>query len=182
MSPTSHRSSRGQGTTAYVAVAVLLTLLLLANMTLIFLFSAEGREASGDRSGRITRLVVNGLYPDLDTYPEEQREEIRRSVHHAVRKLAHFSEFGLLGVLSAAWLFHMDSRRLVLNRWVKAGISAAFCFLYAVSDEVHQIFSGRGPAVSDVLIDTSGALAGIGALLLILWIARWRRRKRGVYV
>ena len=165
---------------AYVAVTWVLTLLLLANMTLIFLLSAEGREDSGDRSGRITQWVIDRLYPDFDAYPEEERETIRENVHHAVRKIAHFSEFGLLGVLSTAWLFHVDSRRSALKRWVKVGICAVFCLLYAVSDEVHQIFSGRGPAVTDVLIDTWGALTGIGALLLILWLTRWRPQKRGI--
>ena len=36
------------------------------------------------------------------------------------------------------------------------------CFLYAVSDEIHQMFSiERGPGVIDVLIDTLGSLASI---------------------
>lgn len=165
---------------AYVAVAWVLTLLLLANMTVIFLLSAEGREDSGDRSGRIAEWALDRMYPDFDAYPEEKQGAIRENVHHAVRKLAHFSEFGLLGVLSALWLFHMDSRRLALKQWAKGGISAVFCLLYAVSDEVHQIFTGRGPAVTDVLIDTWGALTGIGALLLILWLTRWRPQKRGI--
>lgn len=36
------------------------------------------------------------------------------------------------------------------------------CVLYAVTDEVHQAFiPGRGPRVSDVLIDTAGSITGI---------------------
>jgi VanZ family protein len=38
-----------------------------------------------------------------------------------------------------------------------------FCVLYAVSDEVHQLFvPGRGAQVTDVLIDNAGAFVGIG--------------------
>ena len=54
---------------------------------------------------------------------------------------------------------------------------AVFTLLYAISDEIHQIFSGRGPRVTDVLIDFSGAVCGI---LLIHGIAYLiARRKKG---
>ena len=37
-----------------------------------------------------------------------------------------------------------------------------FCFLYGVSDEFHQSFvPGRHPAVTDVMIDSFGAMAGL---------------------
>jgi VanZ family protein len=43
-------------------------------------------------------------------------------------------------------------------------------FAYAASDEFHQIFvPNRTALVSDVLIDTSGGVAG----LLLLWL--WRK-------
>lgn len=36
------------------------------------------------------------------------------------------------------------------------------CILYAISDEVHQLFvPGRGGQVRDVIIDSAGAIAGI---------------------
>ncbi len=38
-----------------------------------------------------------------------------------------------------------------------------FVILYAVSDEVHQLFvPGRGGQLTDVIIDTAGAGAGLG--------------------
>jgi len=41
-------------------------------------------------------------------------------------------------------------------------VTLIFCFLYAVSDEVHQIFvPGRAFAVGDIIIDTLGAALGI---------------------
>lgn len=41
--------------------------------------------------------------------------------------------------------------------------SLVFCILYAISDEVHQVFvPGRGAQVTDVLIDSFGAFIGIG--------------------
>ncbi len=43
------------------------------------------------------------------------------------------------------------------------------CVLYAISDEVHQMFvPGRGPGIKDVLIDSVGATVGIGMYMLII--------------
>ena len=42
--------------------------------------------------------------------------------------------------------------------------------LYAVSDEIHQIYvPGRAGRLSDVLIDSAGAAAGALVLLIVLW-------------
>ena len=49
------------------------------------------------------------------------------------------------------------------------------CVLYAVSDEVHQIFvPGRGAEVKDVLIDSAGASVGV---LMYLVISRLRKKE-----
>ena len=80
------------------------------------------------------------------------------SGHGLLRKLAHFAEFACLGALFA-WLFGMH-RKPVL-------IALACGFLVACVDETIQRFvPDRGPSFRDVLIDTSGALLGIGLLLL----------------
>jgi VanZ family protein len=48
----------------------------------------------------------------------------------------------------------------------EALIAIAIVFLYASSDEIHQIFvPTRTALVSDVLIDTTGAIGG----MLLLW-------------
>ena len=42
---------------------------------------------------------------------------------------------------------------------------------YAITDEIHQIFvPNRGPAISDVLIDTSGVFFGILIAIIIIRI------------
>lgn len=60
---------------------------------------------------------------------------------------------------------------LVINVFKRSGIkifkgimlSLVFCILYAISDELHQLFvPGRGAQVKDVVIDSSGAVVGIG--------------------
>ena len=75
-----------------------------------------------------------------------------------LRKLAHLSEYALLGVLLAR-----AARR--------PAVALALAGAYAVTDEVHQTFvEGRQGAPLDIAIDTLGALAGV-----VLW-TRWSRR------
>lgn len=80
-------------------------------------------------------------------------------VHALVRKLAHFAEFLVLGVLLYRALDGTGfSRRTAL----RALVIAAAC---AAGDELHQWFvTGRTASPWDSLIDTSGAAAGLGLL------------------
>jgi VanZ family protein len=75
-----------------------------------------------------------------------------------LRKLAHLSEYALLGLLLA---------RAVR----RPGLAVALAAAYAVTDELHQTFvEGRHGAPLDVGIDTLGALVGV-----LVW-SRWSRR------
>ncbi len=75
-----------------------------------------------------------------------------------LRKLAHLTEFALLGALGA-WLFSM------LEKTAWAGFFIGFPV--ACVDETIQCFiPDRGPGLRDVLIDTVGVCLGIGLLLL----------------
>ena len=89
---------------------------------------------------------------------------IPAGLNHLIRKTAHFAEFAVLGTLWGA------CGRLYSLRFVWA-----FGALVGAVDECLQFFApGRGPMVTDVLIDTAGYLCG---WLLVLWVAHRRRRK-----
>jgi len=79
-----------------------------------------------------------------------------------LRKLAHVAEYAILGAL--------------LGRAVRRpGLALALGVLYAVSDEVHQVFvEGRHGSPLDVLIDTAGLVAG-----LLAWQRLSGRRRTG---
>lgn len=81
---------------------------------------------------------------------------------HLVRKLAHFTEFGLLGaeLIMLTYLLRKLRVQSVLN-CLFAGLSAA------VIDETIQIFSARGSQAIDVLLDFGGVIAGAAVMLLI---------------
>lgn len=45
------------------------------------------------------------------------------------------------------------------------------CYIYACSDEIHQLFvDGRGALLSDTFIDLAGGIAGIMVISVILSI------------
>lgn len=78
------------------------------------------------------------------------------AMHGAVRKLGHFTEYLVFGILLAHGLRGDGPQRP--RHAVLAIVLAA---LYAVTDELHQLFvPGRTAAVGDVLIDTAGAALG----------------------
>lgn len=95
--------------------------------------------------------------------------------HTLLRKLAHFSEYGLLGAL---WTLE-----LWLGAHVSKGRGAAlrlgFCMLTALVDETIQLFvPGRSGEIRDVWIDSAGALVGIAVACVIASIIHQMHQKR----
>ena len=156
-------------------LCVILGAAIIANMIMIFSFSSEDGEASGDRSHGVTENIVQVVVPDYDQLPPEKQEEKVEEFHLPIRKLAHFCEFGLLGLLTAAFMNVLGKGK----RWLWWVIPAAFCLLYAISDELHQMFTERGPAVTDVLIDFSGSLLGVAVMnLILIFVGHCLRRRK----
>ena len=74
---------------------------------------------------------------------------------HYVRKAAHVFEYLVLGTLTIANCAELFDQRV-------PEISALLCFIYAISDEIHQLFiPGRSGSITDVLIDMTGSIIGI---------------------
>lgn len=112
-------------------------------------------------SAGVTRYLLEHIYPDYDDMSSADREALLQKTHKFVRKAAHFSEFALLGFLSAGLLLWVSDHLYSMSPWKTWLYPAAFTLLYAASDEIHQIFTNRGPRFTDVLIDFVGALFGI---------------------
>ena len=85
------------------------------------------------------------------------------------------TEFAILAVLLYVWFARWEMAR------VRRGCLAAFLtMLYACSDEFHQLFvAGRSGRISDVLIDSAGAVLGMAAFMLVesIVFALCRRRR-----
>lgn len=77
-----------------------------------------------------------------------------------LRKIAHAAEFAVLGAL-------------LLRALDRAAVAFALGALYAVSDELHQVFvPGRMGSPLDVAIDTVGVACGV-----LLWQRATRARR-----
>ena len=175
---TAARSRVGNRLRRYVVTALCIALFVVINMVIIFALSAENREESGVRSAGVTAFVVRIIYPDYDHMSYDDQLAVTESAHRFVRKAAHFLEYALLGFLTSGLVLFL--RRYLFQRkpkrWKTWIYPAGFCFLYAVTDEVHQIFSERGASPKDVLIDTLGAISGILLIQLIVSYAHHRAR------
>lgn len=82
---------------------------------------------------------------------------------HAVRKLAHFTEFAVLGVM-AGTLFGGRCRHL----WIGLLFAVMTGVVTALSDETIQLFvAGRSGQIPDVWIDVAGASTGAAIALTV---------------
>lgn len=132
-------------------------------MMLIFHLSSQVAEQSNQLSKGVTRVIVETVEkvaPKTDFNMD--------TLNHFVRKNAHFFAYLVLGVIVSNAI-----RRCKLKGSVAFILALGICVLYAVSDEIHQLFvPGRGGQLKDVFIDSSGVVVGIGLSGL------WRRLRR----
>ena len=149
-------------------VRIVTTVLTIAVMVMIFCFSMENAEYSDRRSGVISIRIVKVFYQDYDRMSPEEQKEIYDNVQHVIRKCAHFTEYMILGFLLRlcleSWFGHRTKKHRILTL---TGLGAGAG--YACTDELHQLsIDGRSGQWMDVLVDSSGVLAGVtlGTLLI----------------
>ena len=93
-------------------------------------------------------------------------------MHFILRKGAHFSVYFFLGIfifraLKVDWPFSLQT----------ALIALVLSSIYAISDEVHQLFiPGRSGEVRDVLIDSLGALVGISFYMFLIFLFQKKKK------
>ena len=136
-----------------IIIRTVLFVLNIAVAVAIFVFSSQPAELSDSVSGGLVYKVLD-IFTSL---PADKLAVAVESFNGIARKLAHFSIYAVFAVCSSALLSRYNIKR-------KTKVLSAFtiCFLYAVSDEIHQYFvPGRSCELRDVLIDTSGVIAGI---------------------
>lgn len=132
--------------------------LVLIWMGLIFYMSAQ----PGNESQNMSKGVVEVVIQAVERVAPRVAEQLDiRNLHHLIRKSAHFFVYLVLGlvVMNALNVSGIQGRRGII-------LSLTICILYAISDEVHQLFvPGRSGEVMDVIIDSLGSSAGIATYL-----------------
>lgn len=134
-------------------------------MAVLFFLSHESAAGSTARSAVIVNLLGGlGLDWAIDTTTV------------LVRKAAHLSAYAVLGGL---FVWALRSKKLSLKN--TAVFSVILAFAYAITDEVHQVFvPARSGQVSDVLLDTIGAILGVALVLLIVGLCSDHRIRSSV--
>lgn len=117
-------------------------------MVLIFWLSSRTATESSQQSGVILEWLTEHFGDNFFT-------------DFIVRKSAHFLEFAGLGFLFNISFYQTKKRKMPI-------ISILASSLYALSDEIHQLFiEGRSCQISDWLLDSCGALFGTIAFLVL---------------
>ena len=134
---------------------ILLISLTILWMVSIFMFSNQKSEKSTNKSHSLVSNTIVRIYKLFDHNPSEEKiESIIETWDVPVRKTAHFMEYLILGVLVFLTLREFKINNIYLMILI--------CFLYACSDEIHQLFvAGRSCSFVDVLIDSFGSTIAI---------------------
>ncbi len=127
----------------------------------IYSHSANTAAQSQMQSNAVTALIID-ITQRLFGFALQP--EFIENIGRIVRKCAHMALFFVLAALLFVFIMSICKRKRPIS-------TLAFTAAFAASDEFHQIFTpGRGPLLSDVAIDTFGAMLGI--LLLMLFFRK----------
>jgi len=119
---------------------------------LAFIAFASSVEFSAENTSRIIRPLVLWLFPNIS-------EARIAFVHFLTRKAAHFTEFAVLGLLSAR-AFSVSSQYMLRRMWFFAGL--LLVVVWALLDEFHQSFvPSRTASLYDSMIDIAGGLTAL---------------------
>ena len=120
-------------------------------MGIIFYLSAQVAAQSDELSQGIAERLLSAV---AKAFPGLNVDYIQSNF--IVRKSAHFLTYLVLSMLTMNAL-----RRSGIKGGRQIAIAIEICVLYAISDEVHQLFvPGRSGQLKDVLLDSGGAIVG----------------------
>lgn len=135
---------------------IIFAILTLATFVTIFIFSNQNGNLSGSTSKGFTKKIIEILRIDRNL-SESEKEELIENSQFVIRKLAHFTIYTLAGINIFGFFNTFDIKKK--NKILCALFTGA---VYAMSDEIHQMFSGeRTASIRDVCIDSCGVLFGI---------------------
>ena len=161
---------------------LILPALLVSQMCFIFIMSSFGHNSSDAQSNLFVDFIAQN-FPHVRHDLENNLISLSTLIF-LVRKTAHFTEYAILGSLFFLnlrnWLklnnpLTEKSKLQTTKTFAKKAplgplkyalaMSVLLSFLYACTDEIHQIFvPGRSAQFRDILIDTLGA--SFGCLLI----------------
>ena len=137
---------------------IILWILVLLWMGVIFYFSSfNGIDSTRQSKGFLYHTIGKVIDIFDKDITLEEKENIINKLDTPIRKIAHACVYFILGLLVFLALnqYNFDNKKLLI-------ISIIMCFLYSVSDEIHQSFvSERSCEIKDILIDSIGYIFSI---------------------
>lgn len=131
-------------------------------MIVIFCFSSKPGDVS-DKDSKFVLYIFNLLGLNLHSVFKDM-------ANFAVRKTAHFSEYIILYIL-----LYRAIKSTAVNISKIPLLSILGVFLYASSDEFHQLFvPGRTGKITDVMIDCSGSLI----ITILIYITAYLKKRK----
>ncbi len=135
-----------------------ITLIILIIVTLVFIYvrSTKSPEASIEESDKVGDIIAEIIPPE--TKPGEY-------IQTNLRKLAHFTEFFVLGIEIALYVVFFWNNKLAF------GLSYPLGILLGFFDETIQIFVERGAEIKDVWIDFLGYALAVSSVYIAYFVA-----------
>ena len=152
-----------------IAWRVIFTFALIGCIVFIFSNSLQIADVSEGASGRVLG-ILQGILRHLGLPGAADRLTM-----HIVRKLAHFCEYGALGMILGALALLWESP----GAFFRGSYAFLLALAAAVVDESIQLVAdGRGAQVQDILLDAAGSLTGLLAAWLLAALLRLIRKRR----
>ncbi len=152
---------------------VIYILLAITWCVIIFVLSGMSSADSGNKSkemlknGTIYVCAVAYKVGLIDHMPSSDTVEgFATEWNTPFRKISHGAVYFVLATI----LMFAFRKTTKMALWKAALASMGICFLYSLTDELHQSFVGRGALFTDCLIDTAGALLAVGIYLFAKWL------------
>jgi VanZ family protein len=126
------------------------------------IFAMSTDSFSAEHTGSLVESILHWIAPSMSAAHVE-------SIHHLIRKTAHFTEYFVFCLL----LYRGVRGARSGWRWTWALAALFIAGAYSALDEIHQAFvASRHASPYDSLLDTTGAFFAI----LCLWL--WFRSRR----
>jgi VanZ family protein len=138
-------------------------LLLIFWMYVIFYLSNQTGTVSGLESSHI-------LYNVLSFFHISNIDSVIEIIHNPLRECMHAFEYFILSILVINILNQYNIKKNIII------ITVCLCFIYAVTDEIHQIFvPNRTFEYLDITLDLIGALLGSYLFEMIIKYRKLRK-------
>ena len=144
---------------------VILLSLIVATVLFIFVQSMLSQEQSKAESDKVGEIVEQVIPPSTS---------VGGYVQLNLRKIAHFTEFAILGAELALYVL------FYLKKLTRGMAIYAIGLLVALTDEGIQALSSRDPSLFDVGLDFCGFAVAATLVFLVWYVFRFVEKRKNV--